>query len=160
MGSVHPVAHSSKVNEMTSVLSWEKPKQVMSKDVWAEFSADGAPPGSFVSNMSPEDNLKWKARLVGQMTGFPQVEIRRDSTVVVVSLKGYKYKQYNLRQSQENLDKARKWDREQDVANWPTIHIASAGATMLTLEQFNEFKQAIDEAFQFLHELVQKDQTE
>jgi|SRR6478609_1715623 len=141
-----------------SVLSWEKPKKVMSKDRWEEFSADGAPPGTFTPNMSSEDISRWKAKLVGQMTGFPQVEIRRDSTVIIVSLKGYKYKQYNVRQTQENIDQARKWDRDDDVSRWPTIHIASAGATMLTLEQFSEFKQAIDEALQFLRELVQKDQ--
>ncbi len=143
-----------------SILSWEKPNQVNTKDKWLEISADGAPPGVFTPNMSHEDNLKWKARLVGHKVGYPQVEIRRDSTVIIVSLTGYKYKQYNLRQTEENLAKARMFDHDENFTNWPTIHIASAGATMLTFDQFTEFKQAIDEAFEFLSDLVQNSPTE
>ena len=91
-----------------TVLMWEKPKQVLSKADWAANQADSAPPGTFVPNMSEEDRMRWKAKLVGIKTGFPQVEIRRDSTVIIVSLRGYKYKNYDTRQTPRRSRKQRR----------------------------------------------------
>lgn len=49
-----------------SVLSWDKPAKIMSIEEWKGISADGAPPGVYVSNMSEEDRKRWKAKLCGQ----------------------------------------------------------------------------------------------
>lgn len=139
-----------------SVLSWEKPKQLVSKEEWAENQADGAPPGTFAPNMSPADIGKWKAKLVGQKTGFPQVEIRKDSTVIIVSLNGYKYKYYDTRRSQENLEKARKYDKNVQFADWPVVHLASAGPMQLTYQELEELQSAITEALGFLYTLKEQ----
>lgn len=136
-----------------SVLMWDKPKRVMSKEDWAENQADGAPPGTYVPNMSEKDRMRWKAKLVGQKTGFPQVELRRDSTVVILSLKGYKYKYYDTRRSEENLANTRKYDKKATYDKWPLIHIASAGPMAMSFEDLDDFKKAIDEGIEFLRNL-------
>ena len=138
---------------MTNVLCWEKPKKVMSKEEWAGNQADSAPPGTYMPNMSDEDRAKWKAKLVGQKVGFPQVEIRKDSTVIIVSLTGYKYKHYDTRRSQENLTKARKYDKNASFADWPVIHFASAGPMQMTYQELDELQAAISEALGFLYTL-------
>lgn len=58
-----------------SILSWEKPPRRTSVENWKSISADGAPPGVYSPNMSQEDRLKWKAKLVGKKGGIKQVEI-------------------------------------------------------------------------------------
>jgi hypothetical protein len=81
-----------------SVLTWEKPKKLKSSEEHAaDYSADGAPPGVYVPNMSAEDQAKWKAKVVGANTGYPQVEIRKNGFVLIISSRGYKYKNYNTR---------------------------------------------------------------
>lgn len=48
----------------------------MPVEKWKSISADGAPPGVFTSNMSDDDKLRWKARLVGSKSGDHEIEIR------------------------------------------------------------------------------------
>ena len=57
------------------VLSWEKPKKKMNTEEWKKISADGAPPGVYTPNMSREDKLKWKAKLIKGKR--PRVEVRK-----------------------------------------------------------------------------------
>lgn len=57
--------------------SFAKPEKVLSTEAWKGISADGAPPGVYVSNMSSEDRKKWKAKLVGTKSGDHQIEIRK-----------------------------------------------------------------------------------
>lgn len=67
-----------------SVLCWgPKPKKIRSTEAHnAKYSADCAPPGTYVPNMSREDNQSWKAKKIG---GFDQrVEIRFATTAQVV----------------------------------------------------------------------------
>ena len=117
------------------ILFWDKPKPIMSKEERMDISADSAPPGVYVSNMSDEDRRKWKAKLVGHKSGHPQVEIRKDSTVIIVSLHGgYRYKYYGP-------DKVGTGD-----TNGINLHIASAGPMQLTFEEFEEMKLAVEEA--------------
>jgi len=59
-----------------TVLTWDKPKQVISVDEWKNICADGVPPGVYTPNMSEEDRKRWKAKLVGKTTDDPRVEIR------------------------------------------------------------------------------------
>lgn len=138
---------------------WDRPKPVMSKDDWGSLSADGAPPGVYVPNMSDEDRARWKVRLLGHKTGFPQLEIRKDSTVIILSLRGYKYKYYDTRQTPEKIAeaKANKYYPDPDAPKgWPTVHIATAGPMQLSLEELDEFKLALEEGMQYLRDLVQK----
>lgn len=126
-----------------AVLMWEKPKRVMSKETWTSIQADGAPPGTYCSNMSPEDQMRWKAKLVGVTLGFPQVEIRRNGLVVIVSSRGYKYNGYDCRQTEKNPGA--------DDRN--VVHLASSGSQSFTLEELEEFISAIREAQAKLKEL-------
>jgi hypothetical protein len=66
---------------MAKVLMWEKPEKIMSIEKWKNISADNAPPGVYVPNMSKEDMLKWKAKLIsGKRGAVPRVEIRKTFT--------------------------------------------------------------------------------
>jgi hypothetical protein len=58
-----------------SVLMWDKPAKVMTTEEWQAISADSAPPGVYVPNMSDADRAAWKAKAIkGQ---DPRVEIRK-----------------------------------------------------------------------------------
>jgi hypothetical protein len=113
-----------------TILSWDKPERVTSIDKWKSWQADSAPPGTYVPNMSADDMARWKAKRVGFKAGHPQIEIRKDSTVIVVSLGGgYKYKYYTP-----------------DETKGTNVHIATAGPIRWTWQELSEFAQAIAEA--------------
>jgi len=57
-----------------SVLRWDKPKKVMSRPEWESLSADGAPPGVYVPNMSEADTRTFRAKKIGGKD--PRIEIR------------------------------------------------------------------------------------
>lgn len=107
--------------------------------------------------MSDDDYNKWRAKVVGQKTGYPQVEIRHSGAVIIVSYAGYKYKTYDTRPTEENLAKARRFDRDDDGSSWPKVHIACAGPIQMTLSEFNDMNIAIGEAFVHLKGLIQKE---
>ncbi len=138
-----------------SVLMWEKPKQVTSKEDWKENQADGAVPGTWAPNMSREDQMRWKAKVVGATLGFPQVEIRRNGMVIVLSKKGYKYNGYDFRQTLEFFEKRREYEAKyKDSLGDPNVvHIASSGAQCFSPAEFAEFQQAIAEGLARLDEL-------
>jgi hypothetical protein len=59
-----------------SILSWDEPKKSRPTEEHNEtFVADGAPPGTYVPNMSEEDKEKWKAKQIGGKD--PRIEIRK-----------------------------------------------------------------------------------
>ena len=74
---------------MPFVLSFVKPERAKSIEDWKSLQADGAPPGTYVPNMTKEDRLKWKATVVGTKSGNHQIEIRsmspHSNVVIVVS---------------------------------------------------------------------------
>src|SRR3954451_18558128 len=80
-----------------TVLMWDKPEKVMTTEEWQSISADSAPPGVYVPNMSDDDKQRWKAKLVGKRAGYPHVEIRKTDRgcvqiLLIVSLGGgYSY---------------------------------------------------------------------
>lgn len=119
------------------ILSWDKPKQIMTEEQRrAEFSSDSGVPGTFMPNMRPEDVARWKAKLTHHTTDHPQVEIRKDATVIIVSLRGgYTYKHYKPEHT-ENVN----------------LHIATAGPIMWSFQELEEFKQAVEEAVEILEE--------
>lgn len=58
-----------------AILSFEKPKKVMTDKQYASITADGAPPGVYTPNMSEEDKERWKAKLIKGKDA--RVEIRK-----------------------------------------------------------------------------------
>jgi len=164
-----------------TVLFWGKPKKVRSKEKWAEhYGFEDGPTGGYEPNMSEEDKSKWKAKLTGTKLGYPQVEIRKSGTVIVVNLgKGFNYKQY--RSENEDYTKfasrkewidaqekryprlGRKWFEEKYDEDYfhklkhPTegiaVHISSAGPIQWTMDEYKEFVQAVEEAKQALEKL-------
>lgn len=125
---------------MSKVLEWNKPKKAQPVEDWKTQSFDGGPDGGFIPNMDDEDRYKWKAKLTGQKLGFPQVEIRKSTQggemVIIVNLgKGYNYKGYRAEPD--------RWSRS--TAN-KHIHIALNGPAIMTFEDFENMKLAIEEA--------------
>lgn len=138
-----------------SVLMWEKPKQVISKEEWKGNQADGAPPGTWMFNMSHKDSMRWKAKIVGKTLGFPQVELRRNGMVVILSKRGYKYNGYDTRQTPEKLaeyaanKKQYGWDNDLD----DVVHIASSGSQAMNMKEYLDFMEALREGWEALEAL-------
>ena len=125
------------------VLSWDKPEPIVPREVWLNRRAED------VLNMTTLTwdaekgvDTRWKAKLVNGKTGFPQVEIRKDRTVIVLSLKGYKYMGYDTRQVPDSIG-----------VSGPQIHIASAGPLQLTLDELKDTQLAIAEGMSLLQDL-------
>jgi hypothetical protein len=57
------------------VLTWARPAKVMTDEEWRAISADSAPPGVYVPNMSDADQAAWKAKAIRGKD--PRVEIRK-----------------------------------------------------------------------------------
>jgi hypothetical protein len=58
------------------ILRWDKPPKIMTTEQWRAISADSAPPGVYVPNMSAADAGSWKAKLF-RGADPPRVEIRK-----------------------------------------------------------------------------------
>ncbi len=124
-------------------LSWDKPEPIVPREVWLNRRAED------VLNMTTLTwdaekgvDARWKAKLVNGKTGFPQVEIRKDRTVIVLSLKGYKYRGYDTRQVPDSIG-----------VSGPQIHIASGGPLQLTLDELKDMQSAIAEGMSLLQDL-------
>jgi hypothetical protein len=57
------------------ILMWDRPSRIMTTQEWQAISADSAPPGVYVPNMSEADRMAWKARAIGGRDS--RVEIRK-----------------------------------------------------------------------------------
>lgn len=121
------------------IISWDKPRKIHStKDHNEMYSSDCDVPGTYMPNMSKDDIKKWKGRVVGAKIGSPQVEIRKNYMLVIVSLGGgYQHKFYT---------------REKTVGI--NLHISMAGPTQLTFQDWDDMKAAVDEARQKLEALA------
>jgi hypothetical protein len=125
---------------MSKILMWEKPEKIMSVEKWKSISADGAPPGVYTPNMSKEDMLKWKAKLIKGAT--PRVEIRK--TFQKGNGKGYPstekyvgvYCQTLIIVSQKNID---------GMIGCNAL-ISMNGKCGMSFQEVAEFEQAINEA--------------
>lgn len=120
-----------------TILNWAKPDKIMTTEERSKISADGAPPGVYVSNISNKDLVKWKAKITGQKKARPQVEIRRNYMVLIVSLgEGYNYK-----------------GRGKAGVN---VHLSTSGAQLFTFEEFNQMNKAVQEARNMLLKLKEE----
>ena len=122
-----------------SVLSWDKPEQLMSKKDWKSCVFDGGPPGSYVPNMSDDDRKKWKAKYIGGK--YPRVEIRKTFTtrhhvqaVIVVSPTG------------KPLGKMTWVVQEPDFGSEINIKMSMNGSAHMTFDEFDNLWAAINEA--------------
>ena len=119
------------------ILDFNKPNKIRKTEEHNDYySSDSMVPGTYVPNMSNEDIEKWKAKLKYKNTDHPQIEIRKDSFVIVVAYNGYKYKHYDRNETR-------------DI----NVHIASAGPIQLTFEEWKEMKIAVLEAKEILNGL-------
>ncbi len=145
------------------ILMWERPKQRVSKKAWKEeYGFDGGPDGGYQPNMSQDDAQRWKAKLVGTRTGFPQVEIRKQAgpslMLIIVNLgAGYSYKSNTPSYDVEEAGK--RWNSRdiapmslvdriglQDVSAGTQVHISMNGPAMMDFEDLAHMREAIDEA--------------
>ena len=62
---------------MPDILDFTKPARAESVEDWKKRSADGAPPGVYHPNMSKENMLKWKAKLINAGKPEARVEIQK-----------------------------------------------------------------------------------
>jgi hypothetical protein len=58
-----------------AILSFDKPKKVLTDEQWQKISADGAPAGVYTPNMTDEDKQRWKAKLIKGKDA--RIEIRK-----------------------------------------------------------------------------------
>lgn len=128
------------------LICWDKPKKERSTEEHnAMNSSDSGVAGTYVPNMSQSDREKWKGK-VTQVKTSPQVEIRKDTFVIIVGLDGYTYKGYK---------------RVKDTpysfsTKGLNIHIASAGPIMMSFEGWEEFKAVVEEARKVLETLKKR----
>lgn len=123
------------------VLHWKKPEKIMSVEEWRRISADDAPPGVHVPNMSEADKQRWKAKHVGGK--YPRVEIRKTASVsqtqmvLVVSLTGTPM---GKNAWQSRLDKT--VDEDHDV----NVRLSMNGTAKLTFEELEQMSEGVAEA--------------
>lgn len=162
-----------------SILSWDKPKQKLTKKQWAEAAGfEDGPTGGYVPNMSDEDNARWKAKVTGQKLGFPQVEIRKAAgpsqmTIIVNLGDGYNYKQYRVVNDDwigktpadfssshhytKLYDTQKKIDRyafQSGSTRGQQVHIALNGPAQMSFDEARELHLVIEEAKAKLEELT------
>jgi hypothetical protein len=118
-----------------SILNFDKPKKIRSTDEHNKiYSSDCAALGTYVPNMSDEDNNKWKAKHIE--SNDERVEIRKsfDGTQVVIVV----YK--NIIES----------DWKNNIEGHKNIRISANSKIHMTLSEYNEFIKAIEEAKQII----------
>lgn len=119
------------------VLVWDKPERAISIEKWKGISADGAPPGVYMPNMSEAAMKLWKAKLIATKTDDPRVEIRKTAAAQILII---------VRQG-ESLDK---WGRK----SRSNVTISMNGQARFSIEEFAELDQAVEEAWEILSEAI------
>jgi hypothetical protein len=154
-----------------SILLWDKPRQRVSKAKWKEeYGFEDGPTGGYQPNMSEDDERRWKAKVVGTKTGFPQVEVRKKAgaslmTIIVNLGDGYNYKYYNaLPNLGENTPKPKSYCETQEDADYfdlcggqtpgTNVHISMNGPSTFSFEEISEMTLVIEEAKDYLANLI------
>jgi hypothetical protein len=148
------------------ILMWDKPKRKLSKEAWKDdYGFESGPTGGYQPNMSADDTARWKAKMVGTKTGFPQVEIRKAAgslmTIVVNLGSGYNYKQYASLPTKINDPTSYGRDQtERDshvflghTTTGINVHISMNGPVQMTFDDLADMQAAINEARDALEEL-------
>ena len=135
--------------QMDKLLMWDKPQKAQSVTDWKNsYGFEDGPAGGYVPNMSDQDAARWKAKLVGKTTPYPQVEIRKTSgstqLLMIVSLgQGYNYKSY----------KAVPSSRGAYATQGVNVHMALNGGLQLTFEEMHQMHAVVQEAKEYLENL-------
>jgi hypothetical protein len=112
------------------------------------FSADGAPPGVYIPNMSGTDMRKWKAKLIkGE---FARVEIRKSAgsqMVIIVSLSGTPITTNKV--YDHSIRAYKKVPCFQDV----NVKMSMNGPAHMSFKELNELYLAVSEAKLVLEQL-------
>lgn len=115
------------------LLSFEPPKKIMSEEERVEkYSSDSNVPGTFVPNMSVDDMRRWKGKHIKGKD--ERVEIRKSiwgTQIVIIVYKNELYEDGELERKQ--------------------VQISANGKMYLTLEEYKELQQVIDEALYILN---------
>lgn len=140
------------------ILMWDKPEKVMSTEEWMAISADCAPPGVYVPNMSTEDAERWKAKMVGTRSGHPRVEIRKTAKgvqmLIIVAAVLDPRPGVNPRLGRVDWKEVHDWEKNQRAAN---IKVSMNGTAFLSFEDWADMNAAIEEARAVLVALGKKD---
>jgi len=110
-----------------AIINWDKPKKILSTEEHNNYySSDSGVAGTYVSNMSDEDKMKWKGKKFIK-TDMPRIELRKTfmttgyaQVLVIVSM------------------------------NEPRFTISTNGKIQMSYGEMEEFKAVIDEAYQIL----------
>ena len=122
------------------VLMWDKPQQVLETEDWKKISADCAPPGVYTPNMSKDDMLLWKAKIVGTRSGDPRVEIRK----TVIGAEPYGGSRPERRWTAYAQMLMIVWPPDNDGRS--RVRISLNGTADLSPREYAEMERAVDEA--------------
>jgi len=109
------------------LINWDKPKKVLSTEEHNNhYSSDSGIAGTYVSNMSKEDMVKWKGKKFIK-TPNPRIELRKTflhttgaNVLIIVSKSN------------------------------PNYTISTNGKIMMSLKEMDEFYDVINEAYELL----------
>jgi len=126
---------------MSSLLYFGPVERKMSVDSWKGVQADGAPPGTYIPNMTPKYLAMWKAEVIGVKTGNFKVEIRRviRGVCVCINVLGEKY-------VPSEKDYRDRWKRVDPKLSGGCVAISMNGTVFMSLSDLAEMNQAIEEA--------------
>ncbi|HPI82924.1 MAG TPA: hypothetical protein PK122_06885 [Candidatus Paceibacterota bacterium] len=141
------------------LLSFDKPKKIHSTEEHNKmFPSDSGISGTYVPNMSKEDQLKWKAKHI--KGDDERVEIRKEfggANLVVIVYKNpydppypeYPSRKYGTPQYEEEYKKYKEAEKEY-YKKHDQIKISSNGTMNISWEDWRELQDAIKEAFEIL----------
>jgi hypothetical protein len=140
------------------VLLWERPKKRMTSEEWRGISFEDGPAGGYMPNMSPDDERRWKAKLSGTTTGFPQVEIRKragEALILIVVNMGAGYAMKG-RTPKHDPSKIRRYDEDRiprhlelaalETTGGVNVQMSMNGSAFLTFDNMRDMHAAIEEA--------------
>jgi hypothetical protein len=137
------------------ILDFEKPKKIRSTEEHNSlFSSDCGVAGTFVPNMSEEDQKKWKAKHIGG--NDERIEIRKTlggaQVLIIVYKEPYhppepKYPETRYTDSAYHVNMAK---YKEKMKEWHKSHenikISMNGKVDITLEEYSDLKAAVLEA--------------
>jgi hypothetical protein len=130
------------------ILEFIKPTKAVDIAEWKKISADGAPPGVYTPNMSDADRRRYKANIVGGEC--PRVEVRVSlGSEVLIKVKAHQIeRKFDYNVSSEERAKQDKRNKLAGDHGSKHIKISMNGPMELTIEEWEKFKTAIDEAIE------------
>jgi hypothetical protein len=118
------------------ILRWDAPPKVLTTQEWKGITADNAPPGVYTPNMSHEDELTWRAKLI---TGKNRrVEIRKTVTGKL--------------RPHPRLPGLRAHAQLKVIVDSDSVRLSANGTADFTAAQWDELPQAVEEARKALEE--------